>query len=164
MPTFISPISPAFFCDFLHVCLINNVITVFIKSHSYTYLFKNLSFIERKPSESYLLIWKKNQFKKRFNSSVTKSYKAEKWGKPRVLQIFVRKCLAVILEVLVLVTEITKQIPILSCKIYQIILNHCNDFHKKYQILFNQSRFLVLISRYTKRWLIRLLIFPITHS
>ena len=61
MPTFISPISPAFFCDFLHVCLSNNLITVFIKSHSYTYLIKNLSFNER----SYLLIWKKNsQIKK----------------------------------------------------------------------------------------------------
>ena len=96
MPTFISPISPAFFfCDFLHVCLSNNLITVFIKSHSYTYLIKNLSFNER----SYLLIWKKTIRLKKVWLQCVLILQSRKL---RVLQIFVHKCLAVILEVLVL--------------------------------------------------------------
>ena len=98
------PFLQHFFCDFLHVCLSNNLITVFIKSHSYTYLIKNLSFNER----SYLLIWKKKTI--RLKKVWLQCVHILQSRKLRVLQIFVHKCLAVILEVSVLVTEIKEQI------------------------------------------------------
>ena len=75
--------------------------------------------------------------------------------KLRVLQIFVHKCLAVILEVLVLEYRNLKK-NILVCKRCQIIVNHCNNFHKKYQILYNQRKFLVLFLTFP--------FFIITHS
>ena len=131
MPTSsISPIFPAFFCDFLHVCLINNVITVFIKSHSYAYLIKNLSFIERKPSESYLLIWKKIRLKKGSTPVWPNPTKQKTEGVADICaQMFGCNSGSFRLGYRNYKTNI------LICKRYKIILNHCNDFHKKNQIL-----------------------------